>query len=95
MIEVGPAVFLYTLVAVAVHGIFLFLLGRALRGSVPMLAVVSQAAVGGPPTAMAVAVARGHQELGLAGVAVGLLGNALGNYAGFAIAYLVRGILGG
>ncbi|UCC48514.1 MAG: DUF819 family protein [Gemmatimonadota bacterium] len=95
MIQVGPAVFLYTLVVVGVHGIFLFLLGRALRGPVPMLAVVSQAAVGGPSTAMAVAIARGYKELALPAVAVGVLGYALGNYAGFAIAYLVRGILGG
>jgi uncharacterized membrane protein len=60
-----------------------------------MLAVVSQAAVGGRSTAMAVASASGHKELALPGVAVGVLGYALGNYAGFAIAYLVRGILGG
>ena len=93
--EVGPAVFFYTLVVVGIHGIFLFLVGRALKGSIPMIAVVSQAAIGGPSTAMAVAVSRDWRSLVLPGVAVGLLGYALGNYAGFGVAYLVRGILGG
>ena len=95
ILEVGPSVFYYTLVVVGIHGIFLFLIGRALKASLPMIAVVSQAAVGGPSTAMAVAISRGWPALALPGVAVGLLGYALGNYAGFGIAYLVRGILGG
>lgn len=95
MLEVGPAVFFYTLVVVGTHGIFLYLVGRLLRGSVPMIAVVSQAAVGGPSTALAVAVSRGWPALILPGVAVGLLGYALGNYTGFGIAYLVRAMIGG
>jgi uncharacterized membrane protein len=95
MVQVGPEVFLYTLVVVAIHGIFLLLVGRALKGTLPMMAVVSQAAIGGPSTAMAVAVSRGWPALVLPGIAVGLLGYALGNYAGFGIAYLVRAILGG
>lgn len=95
MLQIGPEVFYYTLVVVGIHGIFLYLVGRALRGSVPMIAVVSQAAIGGPSTAMAVAVSRGWPALVLPGVAVGLLGYALGNYAGFGVAYLVRSLLGG
>ncbi len=95
MIDVGPSVFLYTLVVVGIHGIFLFFVGRAIKGSLPMIAVVSQAAIGGPSTAMAIAVSRNWPALALPGVAVGLLGYALGNYAGFGIAYLVRALLGG
>ena len=95
MLQIGPEVFYYTLVVVGIHGIFLYLVGRALRGSVPMIAVVSQAAIGGPSTAMAVAVSRDWPALVLPGVAVGLLGYALGNYAGFGVAYFVRWLLGG
>ncbi len=95
MLQIGPEVFYYTLVVVGIHGIFLFLVGRALRGSVPMIAVVSQAAIGGPSTAMAVAVSRNWPALVLPGVAVGLLGYALGNYAGFGVAYFVRWLFGG
>jgi uncharacterized membrane protein len=95
MIAAGPAIFLYTLVVVAIHGIFLLVVGRALRGSLPMIAVASQSAIGGPSTGMAIAVARRWPALALPGVAVGLLGYALGNYAGFGIAYLVRAFWGG
>lgn len=95
MVRVGPEVFLYTLVVVGIHGIFLFVIGRLLKGSLPMIAVVSQAAIGGPSTAMAVAISRRWPMLALPGVAVGLLGYALGNYAGFAVAYIVRAMFGG
>lgn len=95
MVQVGPDVFLYTLVVVGIHGIFLFVIGRLLKGSLPMIAVVSQAAIGGPSTAMAVAVSRRWPMLALPGVAVGLLGYALGNYAGFGVAYIVRATFGG
>ncbi|HSG81088.1 MAG TPA: DUF819 family protein [Gemmatimonadota bacterium] len=95
MIAAGPSVFLYTLVVVGIHGIFLLVVGRALRGSLPTIAVASQAAIGGPSTAMAISIARRWPGLALPGVAVGLLGYALGNYAGIGVAYLVRGLLGG
>jgi uncharacterized membrane protein len=44
---------------------------------------------------MAMATARGYGERLLPGVAVGLLGYAVGNYVGLLVAGLVRGILGG
>ena len=59
------------------------------------LAVASQANVGGPASAMALAGARGYGDRLLPGVAVGLLGYAVGNYSGFAIALWVRGMVGG
>ena len=95
MVRVGPEVFYYTLLVVGIHGAFLLVVGRLLKGSVPMIAVASQAAIGGPSTAMAVAVSRDWHVLMLPGVAVGLLGYAVGNYSGYAIAYLVRALLGG
>ena len=58
-----------------------------------ILAVASQANIGGATSAMALASARGMPNLILSGVAVGMLGNALGNYCGLLIASLVRGAL--
>ena len=43
---------------------------------------------------MAMASARGYASKLLPGVAVGLLGYAFGNYSGYAIAQIMRGILG-
>ncbi len=95
IVTVGPAVFYYATLTVVVHGIVIFGVGRLLRIDLATLAVASQANVGGAASAMALASARGYADRLLPGVAVGLLGYAVGNYAGFAVAALVRGMLGG
>ena len=95
IIAVGPAVLYFAIGTVVLHGIALFGLGALLRIDLPTLLVASQANVGGPSSAMALATARGYTQRLLPGVAVGLLGYAVGNYAGFGIATLVRSLLGG
>ncbi len=89
---VGLEVFYYTLVVVAVHGLVLFGVGRLLRLDIGSLSVASQASVGGPSTALAQAVAHEWRGLVLPGIIVGLLGYAIGNYVGFGVAYLIRGL---
>lgn len=93
--EVGPAVFYYAATTVAVHGAIIFGVGRLLGLDAGTITVASQANVGGAASAMAIASARGYAEKLLPGVAVGLLGYAVGNYTGFAVAQLLRGLLGG
>lgn len=88
--RVGPEVFYFTVLVVAIHGLVTFGGCRLLRLDVETASVASQAAVGGPSTAMALAVARGWRELALPGVLFGLLGYAVGNYAGLLIAAWVR-----
>ena len=88
--KVGPSIFFLTLTVVAVHGLVVFGIAAVWRRQWDTAAVASQAAVGGPSTAMALAVSRGKTHLALPGVAVGLLGYGVGTYAGFAIAYLLR-----
>jgi uncharacterized membrane protein len=90
ILDVGPAVFYFALITVGLHGIVIFGLGRLVRLDLGTLAVASQANIGGSTSAMALASARGYTDKILPGVAVGLLGNALGNYIGFAVAALVR-----
>lgn len=92
IVEVGVAIFLFTLTVVGVHGLVVFAGGRAAGLDPETLSVASQAGVGGPSTALAVAVSREQAALVLPGVAVGLLGYAAGNYMGFAVAWLVRGL---
>lgn len=93
--EVGPGVFYFAATVVAIHGLVIFGLGRLAGLDLSTLAVASQAGIGGPASAMALASARGYASKLLPGVAVGLLGYALGNYAGYFIAQIMRGILGG
>lgn len=95
ILRVGPAVFYYTLWAVAVHALVLFGAGFWLRARLDVLTVTTQACVGGPSTAMAIAVARGWPSLVVPGVAVALLGYAVGNYLGLGVAYAVRAWIGG
>lgn len=94
IVEVGPGVFYFAATTVAVHGLILFGLGRLAGLQLSTLAVASQAAIGGPASAMALASARGYADKLLPGVAVGLLGYAMGNYIGYFIAQVMRGILG-
>jgi len=90
IVRVGPAVFLFTAIVVLVHGVLLFAIARRVGLDLPTTAVASQAAVGGPSTALALATARGWAGLAAPGTLVGLLGYAAGTYAGLAAAALVR-----
>lgn len=94
IVAVGATVFLFTAVVVGVHGLVVYGVGRVLGFDLGTLSVASQAAVGGPSSAIALAAAREWKGLLLPGMVVGLLGYALGNYLGLGVAYAVRGMLG-
>lgn len=89
---VGVEVFYFTLLVVGVHGLVVYGGGRMFRLDLGSISVASQAAVGGPSSALAVAVSREWRGLVLPGIIVGLLGYALGTYLGFGVAYLLRGM---
>jgi uncharacterized membrane protein len=91
IIAVGVVVFYYTATVIGSHGLVLYGVGRLLGLDLGTLSVASQAAVGGPSTALAVAVGRDWPGLVLPGIIVGLVGYAVGNYLGFGVAYLVHG----
>ncbi len=93
ILDVGLDVLWITLTVVAVHGLLLYAGGRLLRLDLPTLSVASQAAIGGPSTAIALANARGWTSLTLPGAAVGLLGYAVGTYSGLAVAELLKSLL--
>ena len=64
--------------------------GRLLRLPVEVLALASNSTVGGPATAMALARSQGWSGLVLPGVLSGLLGYAVGTYAGVAVCEALR-----
>ena len=92
ILAVGLEIFYFTAVVVLVHGLLVYGLGALLRLDVEVLSVASQAAVGGPSTAMALATTRQRHDLALPGLVVGLLGYAVGNYAGLLVAALLAGL---
>ncbi len=90
ILAVGIEVFFFTLTVVGIHGLIVYGLGRAARLDLASLSVASQAAVGGPSSALAVAISRDWKGLVLPGIIVGLLGYAVGTYLGLAVALSVR-----
>lgn len=93
IVAVGPAVFYFAMGTIALHGIFLFGLGYLLKIDAGTLAVASQANVGGSSSALALASARGYTDKILPGIAVGLLGYAVGNYLGLAVGNIMQILL--
>jgi uncharacterized membrane protein len=77
-------------IIVAVHALILFGIGGLFRQDWAMIAVASNANVGGASTAGVLATALGRDDLRLPGILVGSLGNALGTYAGIFVAEWLR-----
>ena len=93
IVAIGPAVFYFAMGTIALHGIFIFGVGWLLKIDGGTLAVASQANVGGSSSALALASARGYTDRILPGIAVGLLGYAVGNYLGLLVGNLMQMIL--
>jgi uncharacterized membrane protein len=94
-VVLSPVLFVYVMVVIAVHFAFLFGVGRILRMDVAVLTIASVATKGGPPVVLPVAEAKGWRHLALPGIVIGMLGYAVGNYFGLAVAYGVRALVGG
>ncbi|TMM56330.1 DUF819 family protein [Maribacter algarum] len=87
--EVGWTLFLFTSLAVLIHGVVIILLGGISFRDWEMVAIASQANIGGSSSAIALAESFKRKELILPGILVGTLGNALGTYLGFLIVGLL------
>jgi uncharacterized membrane protein len=93
-ISLSPILFLYVMVMIIVHMVSVYGIGRLFRLDIRILTIASAAAKTGPPSVVALANVHGWRDLVLPGVAVGLLGYAVGNYLGFAAAYTMKALLG-
>ena len=79
----GRHLMLFATVVVLVHGLVVFGIGSLFRADPAMIAVASQANIGGSTSALALARSLGRGDLMLPGILVGSLGNAVGTYLGF------------
>lgn len=93
-IVLSPILFIYVTVMIVIHMVGVYGIGRLLRIDIRLLTIASAAAKSGPPTVVALANVHGWKTLVLPGVAMGLLGYAVGNYLGFAAAYMMKALLG-
>ncbi len=90
VLEAGIPIFTFMIAIISIHMLVVYGLGWLARLDLPTISVASQAAVGGPGSALALSMAMRWGALVTPGVIVGIFGYALGNYLGFASAYLVR-----
>jgi uncharacterized membrane protein len=75
---------------VLVHAVFIVAVGWYFKLEWVLVAVASQANIGGSSSALALARSLGRPDLQLPAILIGTLGNALGTYAGFIIAEWLR-----
>lgn len=87
--DVGITLLLFAGLAVLLHGVIVILLGGLLYRDWQMIAIVSQANVGGGTTAIALAESFNRKDLVLPAILVGTLGTALGTYLGFLVVYIL------
>ncbi|MGI8956472.1 MAG: DUF819 domain-containing protein [Chthoniobacterales bacterium] len=77
-------------IIVGIHALILFGIGGLFRQDWALIAVASNANVGGATSAGVLATAIGRGDLRLPGILAGSLGNAIGTYAGVLIALWLR-----
>ncbi len=75
---------------VFLHAILLFGIGALFKQDWAIIAVASNANIGGATSAGVLATAIGRGDLRLPGILAGSLGNALGTYAGFVVVGLLK-----
>jgi uncharacterized membrane protein len=89
-VVLSPILFLYVVMVMAIHMVVLYGGGRWLRMDIGVLTIASVATKAGPALVAPVAEANGWRHLVLPGIIVAMLGYAIGNYVGYAVAQAVR-----
>jgi uncharacterized membrane protein len=93
VIKRGGSIFVYMTLIIVIHALIIYGIGWLLRFDLKTLIVASQAGIGGSGSAMAITIAMKWKALIIPGIIVGIFGYAIGNYIGFACAFLLRSIL--
>lgn len=87
--KIGPVVFLFVSTIVGVHAVIVLGVGKLLKIDVATIFICSQANIGGPSTALALAEANGWHHMVTPGILLGILGYAIANYFGLALAQML------
>ena len=94
IVDAGIPIFSFMIVIIGIHVVVAYGLGWLFRIDLPTVSIASQAAIGGPGSALAIGMAMKWHRLVAPAVIVGIFGYALGNYLGFACAQLVDALVG-
>jgi len=90
VLYVGPAVAVAAAMVLIVHFFVILLAARIFRFRLPDMVIASNAAVGGPATAAALATAMRWPKLVVPGVVCGTIGYAIGTFIGVGLGQLLR-----
>ena len=90
VIKVGPILFVFAAIILAVHLAFLLTAGKIFKLDLAEIVIASNANMGGPTTAAAMAVARKWQPLVIPAILCGTLGYAVATFIGVAIGFWLQ-----
>ena len=82
IIKESPLLLVFALIIVAINMVVSLIFGKIFNFSIEEIIIASNANIGGPTTAAAMAVSKGWGALIVPGLLVGTLGYVLGNYLG-------------
>lgn len=85
IIQKSPLLLVFCLIMVLINMIITFVFGKLLKFDLEEIVLASNANIGGPTTAAAMAIAKGWNKLVIPILLVGTLGYVLGNYFGILI----------
>ena len=85
IVKNSPLLLAFAAVVVLINMMVSFILGKILRFNLEEIILASNANIGGPTTAAAMAVSKGWTDLVGPVVLVGTLGYVLGTYAGIIV----------
>ena len=90
VIKVGPILFVFAATILLIHLFFILLAGKIFKLDLAEIVIASNANMGGPTTAAAMAVARKWKALVIPAILCGTLGYAVATFIGTALGYWLK-----
>jgi len=90
VIKVGPILFVFAALILLIHLLFILLAGKIFKLDLAEIVIASNANMGGPTTAAAMAAARKWKNLVIPAILCGTLGYAIATFIGVAVGYWLK-----